>query len=195
MRSRFAFASLTVQTETALTTLPDYWGELMSAAQAGDSGAYRRLLGEIAPWLQRYFLRRLPRADIDDAMQETLLAVHRRRHTYDARYPLRAWLTAIARHKWVDQLRLLERRAADDIPDTLSSADHAPAVISASVLARLMSLLKPAQAQAIELVKLRGYSIQEASRETGQSVSAVKVNIHRGIARLTALIEKHPDAE
>lgn len=173
----------------------DEWGGLMVAAQAGNGGAYRRLLGESSAWLNRYFQRRLPHSEVDDAVQETLLAIHRRRHTYDPRYPFGAWLAAIAKRKWVDQLRALERRSAEDLTNDLAIPDHEASVTSASVLASLIKELRPAQAQVIMLVKLQGYSIEEASRETGQSSSAVKVNIHRGLARLTAIIEKTHDVE
>jgi RNA polymerase sigma factor (sigma-70 family) len=179
--------------DTAL--VPDGWARLMAAAQDGNGGAYRRLLGELTPWLHRYFLRRLPPADVDDAVQEALLAVHRRRHTYDPRHAFLPWLAAIAKHKWVDQLRAAERRRHDELPDDIAVPDHGAAVASASVLESLLGELRPAQSRVIALVKLQGCSIEEASRETGQSVSAVKVNIHRGIARLTALIMKNADVE
>jgi RNA polymerase sigma factor (sigma-70 family) len=174
---------------------PDDWDGLMAAAQDGHGGAYRRLLSEVSDWLHRYFRRRLPHGDIDDAVQETLLAIHRRRHTYDPRYPFRPWLAAIAKNKWIDQLRSMGRRPTEELSDNLAVGDHEAAVTSASVLSSLLEELRPAQAQVIVLVKLQGYSIEEASRETGQSVSAVKMNIHRGLARLTAFIEKTHDVE
>ena len=167
----------------------------MVAAQDGHGGAYQRLLSEISDWLRLYFKRRLPPGDVDDAVQETLLAVHRRRHTYDPHYPMGAWLAAIAKHKWIDQLRGIGRRPTEELPDDLSVGDHEASVTSASVLERLLGELRPAQAQAILLVKLQGYSIEDVSQETGQSVSAVKMNIHRGLGRLTALIEKTHDVE
>jgi RNA polymerase sigma-70 factor (ECF subfamily) len=174
---------------------PDSWSGLMEAAQNGHGGAYRRLLGETSEWLTRYFERRLPPGEVDDAVQETLLAIHRRRHTYDPRYPFAPWLAAIAKNKWVDQLRSLARRSADELPDAIATADHEAAVVSSSVLASLLDQVRPAQARAILLVKVQGYSVDEASAQTGLSPSAVKMNIHRGLARLTALIEKTPDVE
>jgi RNA polymerase sigma factor (sigma-70 family) len=171
----------------------DAWSGLMAAAQDGNGGAYRRLLGEVSAWLGRYFARRLPASEIDDAVQETLLAIHRRRHTFDPSQPFAPWLAAIARSKWVDQLRILERRPSEELPDDIATGDHESAVTSMSVLSSLMAELRPAQSQVIALVKLHGYSIEEASRQTGQSVSAVKVNIHRGLARLAATIEKTQD--
>jgi RNA polymerase sigma-70 factor (ECF subfamily) len=184
-----------VAPERPAPTAGDDWGGLMVAAQDGNGGAYRRLLGEISVWLTRYFQRRLPPGDVDDAVQETLLAVHRRRHTYDPHYPLGPWLAAIARRKWIDQLRSLGRRPTEELSEHLSIGDHETSVVSGSVLARLLEELRPAQAQAILLVKVQGFSIDDASRETGLSASAIKMNIHRGLARLTAFIEKTPDVE
>jgi RNA polymerase sigma factor (sigma-70 family) len=174
---------------------PNSWSSLMEAAQNGHGGAYRRLLGETSEWLGRYFARRLPPGEVDDAVQETLLAIHRRRHTYDPNYPFEPWLAAIAKNKWVDQLRSLARRPVDELTDDFAIGDHEASVISASVLASLLEELRPAQAQAILLVKVQGYSVDDASLRTGLSPSAVKMNIHRGLARLTALIEKTPDVE
>jgi len=176
-------------------TAPDGWNSLMVAAQNGHGGAYRRLLGEMSEWLTRYFQRRLPPGEVDDAVQETLLAVHRRRHTYDPQYPLGPWLAAIAKNKWVDQLRSLARHPMDELPDDIAVGDHEASVVSSSVLASLLDTLRPAQAQAILLVKVQGYSVEEASGQIGLSPSAVKMNIHRGLGRLTAIIEKTPDVE
>jgi RNA polymerase sigma factor (sigma-70 family) len=176
-------------------TATDNWSSLMVAAQGGHGGAYRRLLGEMSEWLTRYFQRRLPPGDVEDAVQETLLAIHRRRHTYDPRYPLGPWLAAIAKNKWIDQLRGLTRRPADGLSDEIPVGDHEAAVISSSVLASLLEQLRPAQAQAILLVKVQGYSVEDASGRIGLSPSAVKMNIHRGLARLTAIIENTPDVE
>lgn len=167
----------------------------MVAAQDGHGGAYRRLLGEVSLWLQRYFQRRLPPGEVEDAVQEVLLAIHRRRHTYDPRHPFGPWLAAIAKNKWIDQLRVLGRRHAEDLSEDLPVGDHETSVISASVLARLLDELRPAQAQSLMLVKLRGHTIEEASQETGLSASAVKMNIHRGLARLAALVESSHDVE
>jgi len=173
----------------------DAWRALMAAAQAGHGGAYQRLLTEMSDWLLQYFRRRLPAGEVDDAMQETLLAIHRRRHTYDPRLPLTPWLAGIARRKWIDQLRSMGRRPSEELPVDLAIADHEAAVTSASVLTSLLDELRPAQAQAIALVKLQGFSVEDASRETGLSVSAVKMNIHRGLARLTAILEKADDVD
>jgi RNA polymerase sigma-70 factor (ECF subfamily) len=173
----------------------DAWGALMAAAQSGHGGAYQRLLTEMSEWLARYFRRRLPAGEIDDAVQETLLAIHRRRHTYDPRLPLTPWLAGIAKRKWIDQLRGMGRRPTEELPSDLAVTGHEAAVTSASVLASLLDQLRPAQARVITLVKLQGFSVEDASRETGLSVSAVKMNVHRGLARLTLILEKTDDVD
>ena len=167
----------------------------MAAAQAGNGGAYRRLLAELQAWLTRYYAHRLPMAQIDDAAQDTLLAIHQKRHTYDPARPFKPWLAAVARYKWIDRLRMMGRTATESLPLEIAVADHESAVTSATVLRQLMAELKPAQADAIRLVKLEGYSIEEASAKTGQSGSLVKVNIHRGLARLSAIVQGRPDVD
>jgi RNA polymerase sigma-70 factor (ECF subfamily) len=162
----------------------------MCAAQSGDGAAYRRLLEEMSAWLQRYYARRLPSSMIDDAMQETLIAIHEKRHTYDSSRPFGPWLAAIARYKWIDRLRALKAAPSAELSDDLAVAGHAEAVTDAAILDRLLGTLKPAQSDAIRLVKIQGLSVKEAAARMGQSVSLVKVNIHRGLARLAATARK-----
>jgi RNA polymerase sigma-70 factor (ECF subfamily) len=132
---------------------------------------------------------------IDDAIQETLIAVHQKRHTYDPSRPFGAWLVAIARYKWIDALRSLKARPTESLDADIPVEDHGEAVAIASSLESLLSTLKPAQTEVIRLVKIQGFSVEEAAAVTGQSVSLVKVNIHRGIQRLISLLQKHPDAD
>jgi len=171
------------------------WDALMAAAQRGDASAYHRLLTEVATWLRRYYARRLPPAMVDDAIQDALIAVHEKRHIYDPGRPFGAWLAAIARYKWIDALRLLNARSTEVLDDDIPVPDHGDAVTSAWSLERLLTTLKPAQSRAIRLVKLQGLSIEEASKATGQSATLVKVNIHRGLKRLTSLLRTESDAD
>jgi RNA polymerase sigma factor (sigma-70 family) len=171
------------------------WGGLMAAAQAGDSAAYRRLLEELGPWLRRYYARRLPPSIVDDAVQETLIAVHEKRHTYDTTRHFAPWLAAIARYKWIDRLRALKRLPTEALSEDISVPDHESAVVSATVLEQLLAGLKPAQAEVIRLVKIQGFSVEEAAARTGQSASLVKVNIHRGLARLTLTVQNRTYAD
>ena len=165
----------------------------MRAAQAGDGKAYRILLDHAASWLKRFYVRRLPPSMVDDAVQDALLAVHEKRHTFDPARPFGPWLAAIARYKWIDRLRQVAGMRTETLDEDIGIGDHEDAIVTASSLARLLGELKPAQATAIRLVKLQGFSIEEASRETGQSPSLVKINIHRGLARLATIARLHED--
>jgi len=170
------------------------WDTMMAAAQAGDANAYKTLLAELASWLRRYYRQRLPPAMTEDAVQDVLLAVHEKRHTYDPSRPFGPWLAAIARYKWIDRLRALKAQATEPLDDDIRVPDHEDAVVAGSTFHHLLAALKPAQVEAIRLVKLEGYSVEEASRATGQSVSLIKVNIHRGLKRLASIIRKADDA-
>jgi RNA polymerase sigma factor (sigma-70 family) len=181
-------------TQSVSTVLADDpWGDLMAAAQHGNAGAYTRLLTEVDVWLRRYYARRLPPSMVEDAAQDTLLTLHTRRHTYEPGRPFKAWLAGIARYKWIDRLRTLARDpaapGAEDMPEDMAIEDHGSAVTSALLLRELLSQLKPAQSEVIRLVKLEGLSIEEASERTGQSAPLVKVNIHRGLAQIRAIID------
>ena len=167
----------------------------MLAAQGGDGVAYKVLLGELALWLRRYYARRLPPSMTEDAVQNVLLAIHEKRHTYDPVRPFGPWLAAIARYKWIDRLRALKAEASEPLDDNMSVPDHGDAVIAGSTLRQLLTELTAAQAEAIRLVKLEGYSVEETSRATGQSVSLVKVNIHRGLKRLANNIKASQNAD
>ena len=164
------------------------WGRLMMKAQAGDSHAYEQLLRELDAWLCRYYARRLPHAAAEDARQNTLLAIHAKRHTYMPSKSFGAWVFAIARYKWIDCIRDASRYSALSPDEEIPVEDHGPAAINAATLDHLLGQLKPAQESVIRLVKLRGLSIASASGATGQSASLVKINIHRGLKKLAALV-------
>lgn len=170
---------------------------LWMRAQAGDESAYRAALERIAARLRRYFARRLQALpdDVEDLVQETLLALHLQRGTYDASLPVSAWVHAIARHKLVDLFRRRGRREALHEPlDDLDEAEH-PSSTDDSQPARrdlgvLIETLPAAQQQAIMLTKIEGLSMAEASARTGVSVAALKVQVHRGLQRLARLVRE-----
>ncbi len=167
------------------------FARLMMASQAGDRRAYAVLLDEAQVWLQRYFRRRVPPAQIDDLVQDVLLALHNKRATWDANRAFLPWLAAIARYRWVDQLRRVYRASESELGDFDAPVDsEEDAVLARMSLERLFVQLPPGQSRAIELVKIDGLSVTEAAVRTGQSESLVKVNIHRGLRKLSALVEK-----
>lgn len=164
------------------------WGQLMAAAQADDRQAYEQLLRELDAWLRRYYARRLPHPAAEDARQDVLLAIHAKRHTYAPSRSFGAWVVAIARYKWIDRIRDASRNSALSLDEEIPIGDHEESAISAAALDHLLGRLKPSQESVIRLVKLKGLSIARASGATGQSASLVKVNIHRGLKKLAALV-------
>ena len=163
-------------------------------AQAGDEAAYRRALTLMANRLRGYFGRRLSdmQHNVEDLVQETLLALHLQRGTYDAAVPVTAWLHGIARHKLVDLLRRRGRRqrlfeSLDDLTEDLHPV-CAEETMARRDLTLLLDELPLVQRQAILDTKVEGLSVAEAARRTGLSESAVKVNVHRGLKRLARII-------
>lgn len=164
---------------------------LMIAAQAGDGRAYTVLLTEVQLWLERYFRRRVAPAQLDDLVQDVLLALHAKRATWDETRAFLPWLAAIARYRWVDHLRRVYRSAEDALEDQDSAEDSdEEAVLARMSLERLFVHLPQGQCEAIELVKIKGLSVTEAAERSGQSESLIKVNIHRGLRKLAALVEE-----
>jgi RNA polymerase sigma-70 factor, ECF subfamily len=168
---------------------------LWMRAQAGDEAAYRDCLERIAARLRSYLRRRMQSLpdEVEDLVQETLLALHLQRGTYDPALPVSAWVLAIARHKLVDLWRRRGRR--DDLHDALDDVDEAALAVTADDgaarrdLDKLLLELPLAQRLAIELTKVQGLSVAEAAQRTGASESAIKVQVHRGLKRLTGLVK------
>lgn len=163
---------------------------LMVMAQAGNKQAYATLLTECQRWLRSYYSRRIAPAQLDDLVQETLMALHNKLATWDPSRAFLPWLAAIARYRWVDHLRRIYRAEECELDAEFAGQDDEPAIAARISLDRLLGLLPAAQARAIELVKIEGLSVAEASQASGQSESLVKVNIHRGLKKLAAMIEK-----
>jgi RNA polymerase sigma-70 factor (ECF subfamily) len=159
----------------------------MLAALAGDAKAYHQMLESAAPLLRAYFRRRLNGAeqDVEDLVQETLIAIHGRRETYDASRPFTAWMFALARYKLVD----LFRRGHGDVPldvleDVLKGPDFEQAAIARMDVEALLAGLPAKQARAIRETKIEGLSVAEAAAGAGLSIADVKVSVHRGLKQL-----------
>jgi RNA polymerase sigma-70 factor, ECF subfamily len=172
---------------------------LMVAGLAGNAEAYRALLELSASRLRAYFRYRLAGrdADVEDLVQETLLAIHNKRASYMPSLPYTAWLHAIARYRLIDFLRRQGRREVvpfDDLPE-LGIDDDSDAVLAEIDIERLLAELPHKQAAAIRLTRIDGLSIREASERTGQSEPSVKVNVHRGLARLIAKVSGGHDED
>lgn len=161
---------------------------LMLAGLAGDSAAHAALLRALLPALRRFFKRRLGARedDVEDCVQETLIAVHQRRATYDPDRPFGAWLHAIARYKLIDRYRRQGRTAPlDDLPEMADEFDFAEASDARADLERLLDTIPAKQAAVLRATRIEGLSTAEAAERLGIGESDVKVSAHRGLKALT----------
>ena len=169
----------------------------MLASLAGDAAAYRTLLECLDREFGAFFRRRLAgdAAEAQDLVQETLIAIHTRRGTYDATLPFTAWAYAIARHKLIDHFRRRGRAATCPLDDggPLFAADERGGAEARHDLAKALAALPPTTQSLIRDIKLRELSHAEAARARGMSETAVKVAVHRGMKKLAAFL--HPQRE
>jgi RNA polymerase sigma-70 factor (ECF subfamily) len=171
---------------------------LMLASLDGDAASHRSLLEQLSLRLRAYYKAKLAAfgrgtAEAEDLVQETVLAIHLKRHTYDTQEPLTPWVHAIARYKLIDFLRHNRMSfAAVPIEEAfdMMAVDDSASAESTFDLKRLMKRLPEGMQCAIEAVKLDGLSVAEAARRCGLSDSGVKINIHRGLKALAKLISR-----
>jgi RNA polymerase sigma-70 factor (ECF subfamily) len=169
----------------------------MRSAVAGDGAAYQRLLRAVTPVLRAAARRGLARAgqpvdQSEDIVQEILLAVHLKRHTWDVSAPFAPWLFAIARNKLIDALRRRGRRVfvnIDDFAETIAGEPAAETAPASEVTAQLQSL--PArQRDVVQSIAVESASIKDTARKFAMSEGAVRVALHRGLASLTARLQE-----
>ena len=167
---------------------------LLLQGLAGDAAAHRAFLTEAAALLRAYFRNRLRSRpeDAEDLVQETLVALHTRRDTYDPAYPLTAWFYAIARYRLIDFLRRAKHRAHASL-DGFDVGEIDPDYDASDArrdIAVLLDKLPEKQRTAIRLVKLEERSVREAAAATGLSESDIKISIHRGLKTLMRLMSQ-----
>lgn len=188
----------TVERDARFSATEQRLRDLLLPGLGGDAPAYHRFLKDLSAYLRAYFRKRLFQRpdDVEDLVQETLLAVHNQRHTYRHDQPLTAWVHAIARYKLVDLLRAQSSREAltDPLDDELElfAASDTEAADAKKDLGRLLATLPDRQRLPIVHVKLEGLSVVEAAQRTGMSESAVKIGVHRGLKALAARVKETP---
>src|SRR6266436_236571 len=171
---------------------------LMLASLDGDAASHRALLERLSRRLRAYYKGKLAgvgrgASEAEDLVQEAVLAIHIKRHTYDPAEPLTPWVHAIARYKLIDFLRRTRTSFADvpiDEADEVMAHDEHSDAESTYDIRRLMERLPKNFQCAIQAVKLDGLSTAEAAQRCGLSESGVKVNVHRGLKALAVLITK-----
>ncbi|MFZ2983353.1 MAG: sigma-70 family RNA polymerase sigma factor [Sphingobium sp.] len=155
----------------------------------GDADAHTALLRALVPMLRAFFGRRLRGAndDVEDLVQETLMAIHSRRATYDRDRPFVAWAYAVARYKMIDHFRRSRQtQTIDGLEDILIAEGFEDACSARIDIDRLLGGISAKQAKAIRDTKVEGLSIAEAAQSQGLSETDIKVSVHRGLKALAA---------
>jgi RNA polymerase sigma-70 factor, ECF subfamily len=176
------------------------WSDLMRTSIAGDGAAYQRLLAELSRTL-RITVRRgfagigINPGDVEDVVQEVILAIHLKRHTWDQSKPIGPWVMAIARNKLIDDLRRKGRRTEvpiDDLLETLEAGGQNDAVY-ASDLKKVLNGLKGRQREIVEAIAIDGHSARDVAERLGMTEVAVRVSLHRSLKSLADTYqEKRP---
>ena len=171
----------------------DEWTGLMRSAISGDSAAYHRLLKAVTPVLRAAARRGLARSgqpvdQSEDIVQDILLAVHLKRHTWDVNAPFAPWLFAIARNKLIDALRRRGRRIfvnIDDFAEVLPG-EAAEETASAGEVAAQLQTLPARQRDVLQSIAVDSASIKDTAAKFSMTEGAVRVALHRGLSSLTA---------
>jgi len=170
------------------------WVALMRAAIDGDEVAYRQLLESLAHILRAATRRGFARAgaalnDVEDVVQETLLAIHLKRHTWNSDQPLGPWVRAIARHKLIDALRRRGRRIEVPIEVVLDflAAEEPRSDLDLQDAQRLIGGLRGRQQEIVRAISIEGKSIRDVAENLGMKEGAVRVALHRGLKTLATM--------
>lgn len=162
--------------------------KMLRAALAGDELAYAGFLREVATLVRATARRRLGgQSDVDpeDIVQETLLAIHLKRHTWRRDGPVGPWIHAIARYKLVDAFRRRGRMVTLDIDmfaDVLAEEErHA---VHERDVERALGCLTDGQRRVVSAISLDGHSISETASRLGLKENAVRVALHRGLSAI-----------
>ncbi len=177
----------------------------MRAARRGDGIAYERLLAAIATTVRPAIRGRLSRmgfgtSETEDIVQEVLIAIHAKRHTWDENRPILPWVGAVTRYKFLDAARRLARERqrhvdtpiedwADLLPELRHEAEPAKAVAE-----RALEALSRREASVVRAIAVEGGSASETAARFGIKEGAVRVALHRGLRRLAALAGVPADA-
>lgn len=162
---------------------------LMISGLDGCAADHAALLRLLVPILRGFYRRRANGAqdDIEDLVQETLIAVHSRRATYDRDRPFGAWLFAVARYKMIDHFRRVRRlQPIDGLEDVLVADGFEDASSARLDIEDMLETLPPKQARMIRATRIEGLSVAEAAAAAGIGESDVKVSVHRGLKSLMA---------
>jgi RNA polymerase sigma-70 factor (ECF subfamily) len=174
----------------------DDWGKLLEEANAGDARAYEQFLRAVTPVLRGIVRARgtgLGPAGCEDVVQEVLLAIHLKRHTWTVGAPVRPWLYAITRYKVADAFRARGRKIdlpIEDFADELV-AEAGPDPTEAADMTKMIGMLDSRSAEIVRMIGLNGASTAETGQALSMTEGAVRVALHRALKTLSVLSERH----
>jgi RNA polymerase sigma-70 factor (ECF subfamily) len=169
------------------------WKRLLLAARSGEEAAYRRFLGDVAQYLRGWAQRGLTRAgrspaEAEDVVQETLIAIHTKRHTWDDSQPVGPWLHGVARHKLIDALRKRtghDHLSVDELAEVLPMAASGSDLASSDIL-KMVASLPERQASIVNAILVDGQRANDVAAKLNMSEGAVRVALHRALKTLAA---------
>lgn len=161
---------------------------LLRAAIAGDQRSYAVFLEQVSVLVRGFARRKIIYGGLEaeDIVQETLLAIHLKRHTWMPEAPVRPWVYAIARHKLIDAFRRRGRHVEVDIDDVADSlAVPETETVNGRDLDRVLEGLPAGQRSVVAAISVDGRTISETARDLGMNETAVRVSLHRGLRAIT----------
>ncbi|QIG50328.1 sigma-70 family RNA polymerase sigma factor [Nordella sp. HKS 07] len=171
----------------------EQWAVLMRAAMAGDEAAYRKFLKAVTPAIRAAARRNLARyglsaGDAEDVVQDTLLAIHLKRQTWDSERPIGPWISAIARNKFIDQMRRRGHRTQVPIETVAESlaAEEQPALDGYDV-GRMLENLNEKQRDVVRSLAVEGASVRQTAERLKMTEGAIRVTLHRAVKALAAI--------
>jgi RNA polymerase sigma factor (sigma-70 family) len=178
-------------------TREDLWAEWMRSAISGDARAYRRLLEDVTPYLRSIARRRLSSIEnltdeVEDIVQEVLLALHQKRGSWDQTRSIGPWVSTIARNKIIDVFRRRGHRMSVpivDLTETLA-APAPPEALEQDDIDFMLSRLEGKQRKVVQMVSIQGISVREAASNLKMTEGAVYVALHRALKNLQSLYKR-----
>ena len=173
--------------------------QLLIDGLQGDAGAYRSYLIKLSSLLRPYVARRLVRVggssdDFEDIVQEALIAIHAKRHTYEPELPVTAWAYAITRYKLIDYLRTSNRRISteplQEVDGLIDDREKLEAILD---VRKGIATLPPSLRKPLQSVKIDGFNAQDVAEQSGLSPVTVRVNVHRALKVLAQLLGQAKD--
>ena len=171
--------------------------QLLKLANAGDRAAYRLFLERLTPFIRGtalHVMRRIgtPQADLEDAVQETMLAIHLKRHTWHEDQPIGPWLFAITRYKLIDFARKHGRRKEAELGDDFDLAAPEPEepALTETEMNRLLNKIGMQQRSVVTAISLKGATIRDVALELKMTEGAVRVALHRGLKALAEAYQR-----